>query len=275
MQLTVENLNISLNKLELPKRLPRMYSGLSGVGAMCYRKLQYDHHLAYRTSHNVRIQRLFNVGHSFEDVLVKDLCSIGYSVVDQQRAVTGENGHWIGHIDGILVANKQRLLLECKTHNEKSFSDVSKKGVKYSKPIHYDQMQGYMGYLREENEPIESSLYCAYNKNNSEYYFEIVMFDESHFKDIKDKQFDIISSTMLYKRIGSNSRTWFECKLCDASDVCFGDAKVEKNCRTCAYVDTAESGKWECGLNGENLTEFKQLHGCDKYELNESLFGEG
>jgi hypothetical protein len=158
------------------------------------------------------------------------------------------------------------FLAEFKTHNDKSFKELRKLKVKESKPVHYSQMQTYMGYLG-----LIYALYVAYNKNDSEYYFEIVYFDEEHFSDLKRKEAEVLMSETLLPRIGNNNSTWFECKLCSAKDVCFGKEVADKNCRTCKYVDVLPEGEWGCAYYNETnvLTVEGQRAACEKYELSE------
>ena len=195
--------------------------------------------------------------------MINDLQSQGLTVHSDQKEIIGFAGHWKGHIDGIIDDD---FLWEAKTHNDKSFSDLKKKRVQESKPLHYSQVTAYMGYLG-----LPQALYMAINKNNSEYYLEYVDFDEDHFKEIKVKTADIITTDVLFKRIGTGRPSWFECKFCNASDVCFGLKKPETNCRTCQHVNVLDKGQWQCGKNDAILSVDEQRAGCSDYELSEML----
>ena len=46
---------------------------------------------------------------------------------------------------GLPEAPKTWHVGEFKTHNQKSFDDLVKRGVEKAKPMHWDQMQAYMG----------------------------------------------------------------------------------------------------------------------------------
>lgn len=239
----------------------RAHVGLSQIGHSCHRYLQFVHYWAFDVSYSARIQRLFNVGHSTEEVMVADLKIKGIEVQNQQREIIGFSGHFKGHIDGIFNENKENKLLEFKTHNDKSFKDLLKKSVKMSKPVHYSQMQSYMGYLGLEN-----GLYMAYNKNDSTYYFEKIRFDDGFFDQLKRKEKEIILSEVLLPRTGTNSPTWFECKYCDAREVCFYKQESSVNCRTCSNVHVMDDGKWVCGFTDDELSTDEQRVGCKKYK---------
>lgn len=242
------------------KNIPRPYLGMSQIGEKCYRKLQFDHYVAYSFEISNRIKRIFKFGHSAEADMIEDLKQIGIEVEGRQQSLIGVAGHWKGHVDGIAGD----MLVEFKTHNDKSFKDVVKKKVKESKPTHYAQMIAYMGYLE-----LKKGLYMAYNKNDSSYYIEYVYFDEEYFKELKRKQMEVISAEVLLPRVGSGTPTWFECKFCSASDVCFGKKKILEHCRTCTHVDVLDEGKWNCSLHNKDLTVDEQMQGCDSYSKSE------
>ena len=257
------------DKLELSQ--PRDYLGLSQVGHPCHRFLQYYHYWAFDEHHSAQLRRLFQVGHDAEDGMIEDLKKVGIIATDRQETITGVGGHWKGHTDGKGIDVEDptdEFLIEFKTHNDKSFKEVKKLKVLKSKPVHYDQMQAYMGYLGHER-----GLYMALNKNTSQYYFEWIEFDEERFDDIKRKQAEIIMSDVLLPRVGNDSPTWFECKMCSASQECFGRREVKDNCRTCQYVDVLPDGEWACGfawkdkLLNVKLSTADQRVGCTQYKL--------
>jgi hypothetical protein len=243
------------------KQSPRPYLGLSQIGTTCHRYLQYYHYWAFDSSFTNRIQRLFNAGHNAEEFMIADLATHGFVVHGEQEEIIGTAGHWKGHIDGKVTKDGPTGLVEFKTHNDKSFKNVKKCGVKKSKITHYGQMQSYMGY-----KGLTWGLYMAYNKNDSEYYIEFIDFDEEYFAESKRKEMEIIASEVLLPRIGNNSITWFECKMCDARQECFGKVPVKENCRTCEFVDVLDEGKWHCNKKNLGLNT-KAQGGCDQYKV--------
>jgi CRISPR/Cas system-associated exonuclease Cas4 (RecB family) len=254
-------INIVLNHTNI-KSSNRPYLGLSQIGDPCHRRLQLYHYWASSSDYNNRVQRIFDTGHRSEAFMIDDLAKAGFIVEDSQAEIIGVGGHWKGHVDGIITS--KNMLAEFKTHNDKSFKDVKKLKVKKSKPTHYSQVQAYMGYLE-----LSSCLYLAYNKNDSEYYYEIIPFDELFFEELKRKQSEIIMSDILLPRIGNNSTTWHECKMCNVRNVCFNKSAPNINCRTCSNVDILDGGKWSCGLNDKVLSVKDQRSACEMYEIGE------
>ena len=251
---------VSLNDEEIVQDV-RPYLGLSMIGNKCSRYLQYYHYMTFKSEYSARIQRLFDVGHAAEKLMIADLAKVGIEVTGRQTEIIGFAGHWKGHIDG---KGNKIFLVEFKTHNEKWFKDLLKKKVKESKPGHYDQMQSYMGYL-----DLSRCLYMALNKNDSTYYFEWIEFDKERFHELMRKEEDIIMTSVLLPRIGNNNRAWFECKMCDAKEVCFEDSIINKNCRSCQNVDVEDAGRWRCSYFGKTLDTREQKIACDNYTLAE------
>lgn len=251
----------SLNNMTIESE-NRYYLGISQIGDSCHRRLQYYHYWASKPNHSNRIQRIFDFGHLIEQNVREDLGKIGFEVFTSDVEIVGAGGHWRGHIDGLTYKDGHQVLVEIKTHNEKSFKDVKKNGVKKSKPGHYGQVQGYMGHL-----DIEECLYIAYNKNDSEYYVEFIPFDNEYFSELKRKENEIIMSDVLLPRIGNDSPAWFECKQCGVRDTCFKTKPPQANCRTCKNVDVLSDGEWRCNKHEQNLSTFQQRKGCSDFEL--------
>lgn len=254
-----------LNDAETVHEL-RGYNGLSSIGNKCIRQMQLAHYNCYTVTLSARIERLFGFGHLMEPVLRAELLDkLCIESTGDQDEVIGFAGHWKGHIDGIgrFLGSDDYFLEEFKTHNAKSFADLKKKGVKESKPGHYDQMEAYMGYKN-----LKLALYVAYNKDNSEIWVEWVKFDEEHFFELKRREGEVVMSDVLLPRIGNNNKTWFECKMCDCKDECFGDKPIHKSCKNCQHVDILDGGVWECTKGHGKLSEF---NACEQYELMEML----
>jgi hypothetical protein len=253
---------------------PRPYLGMSSIGDECERKLWLSFHWAVKKSFTPRVNRIFRVGHASEADIISDLKSIGINCfyrfddnISEMTGAIGEKqegfvdvaGHFKGHCDGrvnnVPEAPKTEHLLEMKTHNDKSFKEVSKKGVKEAKPLHYAQMQVYMHYAK-----LTRALYAAYNKNDSDYYFERVYYDKGFAEDMVRKASGIIMSEEI--PACKFSKTWFACRWCEYKDICHGEDKPERNCRTCEKSDICNDGKWECSKTGKEISYDEQLKGC-------------
>lgn len=261
----VKQLEDSLND-EVIRREHRSYVGLSAVGHNCHRLLQYIHYWAYESSISSRVERLFNVGHAAEDVVIEDLEKVGINVIKRQETICGETGHWKGHWDGLGVYIEHpdfpKFVVEIKTHCNSNFSKLKKGKLVDTYPMHYDQMTAYGGY-----NDLKLGLYIGLNKDNSEYHFEWVEICYDRFWELKRKQIEVVISDVLLPRIGTGKKTWFECKLCDAKDVCYGDKKPPKSCRTCENVVVIDGGIWRCGYHNYNISLEEQRVGCSAYEL--------
>lgn len=251
----------------------RPHSGLSGIGGNCIRKMQMAHYWMYKQHISSRIQRLFNVGHDAEPTMIADLAKVGIVVEQQQREIIATAGHWKGHTDGQSHTPVHGdFLVEFKTHNQSSFADLQKKGVKVSKPAHFGQCQTYMGYCK-----LPRTLYMALNKNTSEYYIDWIEFEEEAFKDYQRIEVEVVMADALLPRIGNNNITWFECKMCDAKNQCFGKSKPEESCRTCEHVDVLDAGVWACNhpklenIGVQHLSVDNQIQGCPHYQLADML----
>lgn len=206
-----------------------------------------------------RVRRLFATGHKQEERMVADLRRIGCEVTDRdgtgaQWSVRMLSGHFGGSMDAIVrglpEAPRAWHLAEFKTHNDKSFTDLAKDGVRASKPEHYAQMQVYMGKA-----DLQRALYMAVNKNNDDLYIERVDFNATEFERLLKKAEGILRATEPPPRIGKAD--YFVCKFCDFSDVCHGSAIPEVHCRTCAHatpvLDGIEraDGNWSCARDPE------------------------
>ena len=236
--------------------------GASLIGDSCKRKIWYSFRWAKKPDFDGRMLRLFETGHLAESRMVDDLRSIGCQVWDfdpdtgKQIRIQGENPHFSGSMDGIGLIDGKWRVLEFKTHSDKSFGELVKKGVKESKPQHYAQMQVYMYHKK-----IDRSLYFAVNKNTDDIYTEKVNLDKSAAKELIKKADEIIFSTVPPARL-SDRPDWWECRFCQFRAICHDVEIPEKNCRTCSHVTPRKEGGWICEKKDEMLTTDEQKKGC-------------
>jgi hypothetical protein len=159
----------------------RGHLGASQIGQECLRRLWYGWRWSSEGSFPGRMLRLFETGNREEARFVANLRRVGVEVEEvdpatgQQWTVRDSTGHFGGSLDGIGVgfieAPKTVHVLEFKTHNDKSFTDLCKNRVQLSKPQHYAQMQVYM-HLKG----IQRAFYLAVNKNNDALYQERIYY---------------------------------------------------------------------------------------------------
>lgn len=247
----------------------RNHLGASVIGKNCARQIWYGFRWFKRGSFSGRMLRLFNRGHLEEARVIASLLSIGVQVFQQdeqgrQFRISDAGGHFGGSGDGVAIGIPDLppgmpCLLEFKTHSSKYFTPLVKNGVKEEKFEHYVQMQIYMRKMG-----INVALYGAVNKDNDDYYFEIVHIDTIVGDQFIDRGRQIIFLREPPAKI-NNSPAWFECKFCDYSRICHFNVEPERNCRTCHWSMPFEDGAWRCGnpeANGLVLNEDMQLSGC-------------
>jgi len=227
----------------------------SQIGHPCERHLWYKFRWAHPPEQFTgQTLRLFNTGHREEARLIEDLRNVGIDVQDvdpetgEQWEVKALDGHFTGHADGILTgvleAPKARHLFEAKTHNQKSFDQLVKHGVREAKPEHVAQMQIYMGLLS-----LTRAFYLAKNKT-------ALMAKAERIKD----------SHIPLARI-SDDPDFFRCKAfkCPSYDICHGGEMPLRNCRTCLHSSPINDGKWYCQRHEKELTYDDQTRGCPNH----------
>ena len=247
---------------------PRPHFGCSQAGHYCERWLWLSFRWAVREFFPGRIKRLFRRGQDEEATVVADLRAIGCEVTDttpdgeQIRAIL--RPHLSGSLDGIIesglpTAPKTRHVLEIKTHALKSFTDLVKNKVEKSKFQHFVQMQLYM-----HSTGIDRALYYAVCKNDDQIYTERVNYDAAVAEKYIEKSERIIASDRAPEGVIGDP-TWYQCKWCAGHSVCYGEAELERNCRTCVHVRV--ESEFVCGLADQAIPLDVQRVGCEKYEV--------
>ncbi len=255
----------------------RLYLGMSQFGTECDRALWYG----WRKVHDPesldgRRIRLFETGHLEEGRLIGDLRAAGMVVADadprtgRQFGVWSLGGHLRGHLDGMVEgvpdAPRTTHVLECKTHNDRSFKALLKDGVAQSKPGHASQMQFYMHFTG-----LPRALYVAVNKNDDQLYAERVRYDATAALQLVARAERIIQADQPPAKLHEDpaAKAAFACGWCPARAVCHDGAWARTNCRTCLHatpvVDEGASGRWHCARHDRTLTPDEQRRGCDRH----------
>lgn len=244
----------------------RRHLGASVIGRPCPRQLWYIFRWAKKVRHKARVLRLFGRGNREEPQFVSWLRKSGVHVLDtnpetgEQFRVEDHNGHFGGSLDAKLFDTPDFpgiwVLGEFKTHNDKSFKEVKKKGVQKAKEEHWIQMQIYMHY-----EEMPAALYFAVNKNDDDLYVPTVEYDASVADRYIDRAYKIIYAETPPERI-SESPGWYICKWCDYSDICHHSKAKAMNCRTCVHSAPIENAQWLCRKYDYVLAEDEQRRGC-------------
>ena len=263
----------------------RPHLGASLIGRECLRELWYKFNWAKDEDFDGRILRLFRRGQNEEKIFCDDLEALGVKVIATNQK-TGEqirtstlSGHFGGSIDGTCEGKKfgfkDWILLEFKTHNEKSFKDLEKHQVQRSKPEHFAQMQVYMFLLGAP-----ACLYIAVNKNTDHLYAEMIELEENFAKAMISKAEMVIEGIEPPAKIKEDP-TWYKCKMCNFHGLCHGEEWPEINCRTCINGQpvvgkdklkvTNQAPSWSCSKHGISLTEENQRAGCEDHRYKMGL----
>lgn len=254
---------------------PRNHLGASIIGSDCAAYSWGVFRWLKAEPFSGRMLRLFNRGHREEARFVQWLGGANFTVweVDpnspidaktgeqSQFRISGVKGHFGGSLDCIIFRNDTgHLLGEFKTHNQNSFNDVVKKGVIRSKPKHYRQMCSYGRAYG-----LTHGLYYAVNKNDDDLHTEIVALDYREADDLFRKAENIILSQTQPQKI-AQVETYYECKFCAFSDICFKSAAPDKNCRSCKHAVPTDNAEWGCTKHNVLLPIDLIKVGCKDYE---------
>jgi len=249
----------------------RAHLGASILGRECRRALWYSFRWATDIEHDGRVLRLFDRGQREEERFAADLRAAGVTVhtVDpttgEQFRFSDVGGHVGGSMDAAAIGLLERPtvwhVVEMKTHGEKSFVDLQKKGVEASKPDHFAQMQLYMHWSG-----MNRAFYMAVNKNTDEIYTERVRYDEKIVRLLLAKAADVVNATTPPERI-SERPDWYACKFCDHYATCHKGKPAAVSCRTCVHAtpEMDGHGSWSCARHGIRLGADAQRMGCEDH----------
>jgi hypothetical protein len=172
------------------------------------------------------------------------------------------DGNYRGHADGLVRGGQLKGwgLLEFKTHNEKSFENLKKRGVLSSKPEHYTQAQVYMFELQKP-----WCLYVAVCKNTDEIHTEIIPRRLEIGQRYREIAQQLIEANEAPPRISSDP-SWWECKFCDFRAICHKGESPQKNCRSCAFSRSRPRGVWYCEQHKGDIPQDFVTVGCQQWE---------
>lgn len=258
----------------------RRHLGASLIGRECDRELWLHFRFcAPAVLHDGRMVRLFNRGHLEENRFIALLKQAGCTVWNEdnghQFRLSAHGGHFGGSLDGVVKgvpeAPDEPMLLEFKTHNDRSFLKLQSSGMQTAKPEHYIQMQIYMRFYK-----LKHGLYMAVNKNDDSLYAEIVASNEQLADHYINRAERIIFANEVPPRIaGAMSSSWYTCKWCDFRKFCWSRSTYTphiKTCRTCKHAKPTMMG-WECknGKSSKILGMKEQIRACSRYDIMDSV----
>jgi hypothetical protein len=210
----------------------RTYIGASMVGQSCERRVQLEYSgtpVDPDKEFTGKTRRIFALGHILEELTLSWLRLAGFEILNKDS--TGEQfgfadleGVFSGHIDGVIVRTPAGLgvpaLWEHKGLNEKNWQDVTKKGLRASKPVYSGQIALYQGYMGLHEHP---ALFTAINKNTCELYHELIPFDGTLAQRMIDRAARIYGATRAGELLPRefHSADWYECKFCPFQRRCW------------------------------------------------------
>ena len=230
----------------------RTHLGPSALGKQCDRAIWYSFRWYTNRRHDAKLLRIFERGQNEESVIIRRLRLAGITVHDadvdgKQFGFSTFEGHFKGSVDGIIeVPGVEKTgLLEIKTINKNGYNKLLREGVTNA---HRNQMQAYMHYLE-----LSWGLHITACKDNDEWHFSIVPYDEVQALNVETRASHILRSKTPPARMLYASPTYKYCReYCDHYEVCHKDAEPERNCRSCAHVVLAKDGNWGCTAYEEN-----------------------
>lgn len=223
-------------------------------------------------------QRRFGTGLREEERLLNDLEAAGFQVertdpaTGQQFRVELANGWLRGRMDGRVLglpeAPKTLHVVECKSHNERSFKELVKKRLKDGKPDHYAQC---MTYLHAQG--LTRCLYLAVCKNTDELYAERVEYDATYALQLEAKVERAVRSDSAPPRLYEDPKAKgaFTCTWCPAFAQCHEGAFARVNCRTCVAASFEPGANVHCTLHKKDLSYDEQQKGCASHLFLPSL----
>lgn len=245
----------------------RGHLGASLIGDPCGRKIWYSFRWASPPTFTGRHYRMFNRGIREEPLIYEELRGIGFKVSEvaedgSQHSFKSIGGHFAGSADGIVEdKDGRRFLLEIKTAGKSAFNQLVKHGVHKSKPVHFGQMQTYMGKFN-----LPASIYIAVCKDDDRLHIETIEFDPDVAEELEEKADYIITSDSPPARMSQDPAFWL-CKMCQFKEPCFGLSALAPSCRTCTHSTPTTNSQWACRLPGKEreLDLEAQKVGCHEF----------
>lgn len=247
----------------------------SMVGTECDRALWYLLRWApAKEQFDGRMLRLFRTGHIEEDRLIADLRAAGLEVhaVDpdtgKQFLARALAGHVRGKLDGMAIgvpeAPAKWHVVECKSHNDKSFKALVAAGagnLRTGKFDHWVQCQIYM-HIRA----IDRALYVAVNKNDDSLWIDRVHYDAEWCTRLFARLERVLHAPTAPSRVPGAGKAP-ACRWCKAKPLCLEGSFARLNCRTCLHSSADMSGNaaWSCARWAKPLSPDEQREACPSH----------
>lgn len=216
---------------------PRNYIGGSSLGKECDALIWFNYKHPVPTD-DPQKQRIFDVGHALEPVIIGWLKEAGFTVYEkdengkQFEVVDGKTKY---HIDGVIVGlpeSKKPHLLEIKTAKDKRYKEYKEKGVQKCDPEYYGQIQVYM--LKFE---LERCLFVMMNKDTQELYYERLEFNKMEATYLVNRGKEIGEMNERPER-KYPSRDFYKCRWCAHRERCWIDSGAPEEGEKLPNVDS-------------------------------------
>lgn len=261
----------------------RAYLGMSQIGEPCERKLWYSWRWVHEQEFTADALWRFEDGFRCEDVLAARLRmvpGINLMTVDprtnEQFRFNDLGGHLSGHADGMIQGLKQAPVVmhvwEAKATNEKKLGELTKAKIDLGEKaalakwdgIYYAQAVMYMAYADltrhylTASSPGARAIVSVRTDTNLDYA-----------RQLREKAERIINSPEPPPKL-NESPAWYQCKMCDAYQVCHGNGKPTVSCRTCVHSTPEKEGnaRWSCALyKAAEIPIDAQRTGCPNHRF--------
>ncbi len=209
----------------------RGYLGASLMGEECLRKLQYQYFNTPKDSpFSARLYRIFQFGHVIEDMAAGWFRLAGFSLLTinpetgSQFEISAMGGKFMGHCDGVFTGGpdviKYPALWECKSMNNKKWTECKTRGARVSHPDYVAQIALYQAYFNLVDHP---AVFTAVNKDTSKILIELVEFDGEFAQKLSDKAVQVIQASDAGELLPRAYRdeTFYKCRFCDWNQRCW------------------------------------------------------
>ncbi len=259
----------------------RLYLGASSIGRPCERELWYSFRLAFKNWFDAETHRRFIDGHRTEDLEAERLRMVpGVQLwthenrSGKQYGVQAVGGHFRGHLDGIikglLQAPATTHVWECKATNEKKQAKLEsliltigeKQALEKWDAVYYAQALVYM-HLKEL-----TRHYLTCTTPGGRHTISVrTNANSGQAETVLNKAERIVTAATPPAKLRDDP-AYFQCKWCNASDICHQRKMPNVNCRTCAHATPELDGnaRWTCARYGnQDIPAEFQRQGCNEH----------